>query len=66
MRTRPAQTSLRVKEIEIVLDEIDATRVGVSRANAGDLVVLCVDRARAVWDELQAIGNRAQAGSDED
>ncbi len=55
----------RVKEIEIVLDEIEATRVALRWANAGDLVVLCVDRARAVWDELQLIGNRAQAGSDE-
>ena len=25
--------------------------------------VVCVDRARAVWDELQVIGQRAQAGS---
>ncbi|MEO5834631.1 MAG: cyanophycin synthetase [Nakamurella sp.] len=57
---------LRVREIEVVLDEIDATKVGLARANPGDLVVLCVDRARAVWDELQAIGNKAQAGSDED
>ncbi|WP_051266731.1 cyanophycin synthetase [Nakamurella lactea] len=53
----------RVKDIEIVLDEIDATRAAMTRANAGDLVVLCVDRARAVWDELQAIGQVAQAGA---
>ena len=53
----------RVKEIEVVLDEIDATTVSIDRANAGDLVVLCVDRARAVWDQLQAIGNVAQAGA---
>ncbi len=54
----------RVKEIEVVLDEIDATTVGIERANAGDLVVLCVDRARAVWDQLQTIGNVAQAGAE--
>ena len=53
----------RVKEIEVVLDEIDATTVSIDRANAGDLVVLCVDRARAVWDQLQTIGNVAQAGA---
>ena len=53
----------RVKEIEVVLDEIEATTVSIDRANAGDLVVLCVDRARAVWDQLQAIGNVAQAGA---
>ncbi len=53
----------RVKEIEVVLDEIDATSVSIDRANAGDLVVLCVDRARAVWDQLQTIGTLAQAGA---
>jgi cyanophycin synthetase len=53
----------RVKQIEVVLDEIQATKVGVEWANPGDLVVVCVDRAREVWDELQTIGQRAQAGS---
>ncbi|MTD17294.1 cyanophycin synthetase [Nakamurella sp. YIM 132087] len=53
----------RVKEIGVVLDEIESTRVAVERANPGDLVVICVDRARAVWDELQAIGKTAQAGA---
>jgi cyanophycin synthetase len=53
----------RVKEIEVVLDEIEATTVSIDRANPGDLVVLCVDRARAVWDQLQAIANVAQAGA---
>ena len=53
----------RVRQIETVLDEIDATRVAVERANPGDLVVVCVDRARAVWDELQVLGNKAQAGA---
>ncbi len=56
----------RVRQIDTVLDEIEATRAAVSLANAGDLVVLCVDRARAVWDELQAIGQVAQAGAAED
>lgn len=53
----------RVKELEVVLDEIDATKAAVRRANPGDLVVLCVDRARDVWDELQSIGQVAQAGA---
>jgi len=26
---------------------------------SGDLVVVCVDRAREVWDELQTLGHRA-------
>jgi cyanophycin synthetase len=47
----------------VVLDEIEATKVGVEWANPGDLVVVCVDRAREVWDTLQALGQRAQAGS---
>jgi cyanophycin synthetase len=55
----------RLKQIEVVLDEIEATRVGVEWANPGDLVVVCVDRAREVWDELQTLGHRAQAGADE-
>jgi cyanophycin synthetase len=53
----------RVKEIDIVLDEIEATEAAMRWANAGDLVVLCVDRAREVWDSLQAIGQVAQAGA---
>jgi cyanophycin synthetase len=53
----------RVRQIDVVLDEIASTRAAVSLANPGDLVVLCVDRARAVWDELQVIGQVAQAGA---
>ena len=56
----------RVKQIEVVLDEIEATRVAVEWANPGDLVVVCVDRARAVWDELQTLAKWAQAGSADD
>jgi cyanophycin synthetase len=54
----------RAKEIDSVLEEIEATRAALVRANPGDLVVLCVDRARAVWDELQLIGHTAQAGAE--
>ena len=54
----------RAKEIDSVLEEIEATRAALVRANQGDLVVLCVDRARAVWDELQLIGHTAQAGAE--
>ena len=57
---------VRVKDIDVVLDEIESTRVAVTRANPGDLVVLCVDRAKAVWEELQVIGKTAQAGADFD
>lgn len=54
----------RVKQIETVLDEIESTRTAVERANPGDLVVVCVDRARAVWDELQVLARRAQPTDD--
>jgi cyanophycin synthetase len=56
----------RAKGIEVVLDEIEATRAAMAMANPGDLVLLCVDRARAVWDELQSIGHVAQAGAESD
>jgi cyanophycin synthetase len=63
---KQAQTDgvARAKEIETVLEEIESTRAALIRANPGDLVVLCVDRARAVWDELQMIGHTAQAGAE--
>ena len=53
----------RLEQYAVVLDEIEATNVAVESANPGDLVVVCVDRARAVWDEFQVLGNRAQAGA---
>ncbi len=64
---RQAQSQgCRLKQIEVVLDEIEATKEAVAWANPGDLVVVCVDRARAVWDELQTLAQRAQAGSADD
>ncbi len=54
----------RVKRIETVLDEIESTRAAVEWANPGDLVVVCVDRARVVWDELQILAKRAQPADD--
>ena len=44
----------RVGSVEIVLDEMQATRRALSRARPGDLVVLCVDYATEVWKELEA------------
>jgi len=44
----------RVGNVEIVLDEMQATRQALSRARPGDLVVLCVDYATDVWKELEA------------
>jgi cyanophycin synthetase len=53
----------RCKQVEIVLDEIDATRRAMARANTGDLVVICVDKHAAVLAELESWSNRAQAGA---
>jgi cyanophycin synthetase len=58
----------RCKQVEVVLDEIDATRHAMARANKGDLVVICVDKHAAVLAELEGWSRQAQAGAraDED
>ena len=43
-----------VGSVEIVLDEMEATRRALDRSRHGDLVVLCVDYASDVWKELEA------------
>jgi cyanophycin synthetase len=50
----------RVGSVEIVLDEMDATRRALDRARPGDLVVLCVDYATEVWKELEGRRSLAQ------
>jgi cyanophycin synthetase len=53
----------RCKQVEVVLDEIEAVRHALSRANPADLVVICVDQHGRVMSELENWSNRAQAGS---
>ena len=53
----------RCKQVEIVLDELAATRHAMARSNPGDLVVICVDRPAPVMAELQSYGHQAQPGS---
>ena len=53
----------RCKQVEIVLEEITAVRHAMSRANPGDLVVLCVDKHAAVMAELETWSHQAQAGA---
>jgi cyanophycin synthetase len=53
----------RCKQVEVVLTEIDAVRHAMSRANPGDLVVLCVDKHPSVMAELETWSSQAQAGS---
>ena len=53
----------RCKQLETVLEEIDAVRHAMSRANPGDLVVICVDKHAAVMSELETWSSQAQAGA---
>jgi cyanophycin synthetase len=53
----------RCRQLEVVLDEIEAVRHAMSRANPGDLVVVCVDQHPAVMAELETWSHQAQAGS---
>ena len=53
----------RAKEVETVLDEMEATRHALDIGQAGDLVVVCVDYANEVWKELQ---RRQHGGSSAD
>jgi cyanophycin synthetase len=56
----------RCRQTEVILDEIDAVRHAMGRANAGDLVVLCVDKHPAVMAELENWSKQAQAGAGSD
>jgi cyanophycin synthetase len=53
----------RCKQVEEVRDEIAAVRHAMSRANAGDLVVICVDKHPAVMAELENWSQQAYAGA---
>jgi cyanophycin synthetase len=48
------QEGARAGNMEIVIDEMEAVRRALDRSRPGDLVVLCVDDAGAVWNELEA------------
>ncbi|MGH2636877.1 MAG: cyanophycin synthetase, partial [Actinomycetota bacterium] len=43
----------RAGNVEVALDEMDATRRAIDRSRPGDLVVLCVDYATEVYKELE-------------
>ena len=53
----------RCRQVEEVLEEIEAVRHAMSRANRGDLVVVCVDKHGEVMSELEDWSSQAQAGS---
>ncbi|MDQ3881209.1 MAG: Mur ligase family protein, partial [Chloroflexota bacterium] len=51
----------RVRNVRIVIDELEAVRTVLDEGRDGDLVVLCVDYANEVWKELQRRGHRQHA-----
>jgi cyanophycin synthetase len=53
----------RCRQVEIVLDELDAARHVLARTNPGDLVVMCVDQHALVVAELEERTKHAQAGA---
>jgi cyanophycin synthetase len=53
----------RCKQLEVIPDEIAAVRHAMSRSNAGDLVVVCVDKHPVVMAELEGWSRMAQAGA---
>ena len=50
----------RCKQAEMSLDEIEAVRHAMNRANPGDLVVVCVDKHAEVMAELENWSDVAQ------
>jgi cyanophycin synthetase len=57
------QDGARCRQVEIVLDELEATRHVLARTNPGDLVVMCVDKHSMVVAELEERTKHAQAGA---
>jgi cyanophycin synthetase len=53
----------RCRQLETVLDEIEATRHAIARSNPGDLIVICVDQHAVVMAELESYGRQAQPGA---
>ncbi len=54
---------VRCRQVETVLDEVEAVRHCVTRANPGDIIVLCVDNHGTVLTELEDMTHSAQAGA---
>jgi cyanophycin synthetase len=54
---------VRCRQVETVLQEVDAVRHCMARANPGDVVVLCVDNHAEVLAELEQMTHSAQPGA---
>jgi cyanophycin synthetase len=57
------EAGARCKQVETILDEIDAVRHAMARANHNDLVVVCVDKHAAVMAELENWSQQAHPGA---
>jgi len=53
----------RCRQVDMVIDEIEAVNHVMARSNPGDLVVLCVDKHAQVVAELENRTHSAQAGA---
>ncbi len=62
-RAEMEKEGVRCRQIETVLNEVEAVRHVMARANPGDLVVLCVDQHAEVLAELEQLTHSAQAGA---
>jgi cyanophycin synthetase len=51
---RSAAGGGRCRSLDVVPDELEASRLALDRANPGDLVVLCADQVERIVDELQS------------
>jgi cyanophycin synthetase len=57
------EAGARCRQVDIVLDELEAVKHSLGRSNRGDLVVLCVDQHQTVLSELESVSHLAQAGA---
>jgi cyanophycin synthetase len=62
-RAEIGKEGVRCRQVEVVLNEVDAVRHCMARANPGDVVVLCVDQHAEVLAELEQMTKSAQAGA---
>ena len=60
---RAMDAGARCKQVETIVDEIEAVRHAMARANRGDLVVVCVDKHAAVMAELENWSQQAHPGA---
>ena len=60
---RAMDKGVRCKQLEVIHDEIEAVHHAMSRANRGDLLVVCVDQHPLVMSELENWSPMAQPGA---